>query len=135
MAFELQWFPFYVKDFLTDATVNLMDHAAVGVYVKLLCHQWLEGSIPSDKYTMARLLHIEQSAFDALWPQMEVCFVQHVEFKDRLINERMEAVRAEQQNKAERARQAGRKGGLKSAESRASHNGRFKGRLNKASNP
>lgn len=34
---ELHWFPFYVKDFVASPSVQRMDDAEVGRYVRLLC--------------------------------------------------------------------------------------------------
>lgn len=39
-------FPFNPKDFLSDHKVVKMTDAEVGFYVKMLCHDWLEGGIP-----------------------------------------------------------------------------------------
>jgi len=48
-------FQFYPKDFLSDMNVQIMTNEDVGVYIKLLCHCWLEGSIPSDQKDLTML--------------------------------------------------------------------------------
>lgn len=44
-------FQFYPSDFL--ASTSEMDAEEVGVYIRLLCHQWLRGGLPDDE---ARLM-------------------------------------------------------------------------------
>jgi hypothetical protein len=52
-------FQFYAADWLADERVKLMSYEEQGVYLFLLCHEWLEGSIPADLTHLARLLHID----------------------------------------------------------------------------
>ena len=49
-------FQFYPADFLSDSKVILMSNEEVGCYIKLICHGWLEGSIPSNIEGIALLL-------------------------------------------------------------------------------
>ena len=56
---KLHWFPFYYRDFFDDETVKLMSHAQVGMYIKLLAHQWHEGSIPTNIAAVMKLLGVE----------------------------------------------------------------------------
>ncbi len=48
-------FQFYPKDFLADANVQAMSGAARGAYIMLLCHCWIEGSLPDENKELARL--------------------------------------------------------------------------------
>lgn len=100
MAFDLPWFKFYPKDFLSDERVKLMDHAQVGAYALLLCHQWTEGSIPADRHELSRLLKILPEDFDSLWERIEPCFVRHLTDKKRLLNVRLDEERCKAANKA-----------------------------------
>lgn len=80
-------FQFYVKDYLTDHDVVLMTLEQQGAYVRLLCHQWLEGSIPADQEILARLLTVSRSRMKVIWAGIGM------KFRDagdgRLANERL----------------------------------------------
>jgi len=58
-------FQFYPADFLADANVAGMTCAQVGAYIRLLCHCWLEGSLPDDDRVLAKL-----SGAGAKWKAM-----------------------------------------------------------------
>ena len=115
MAFNLSWFPFYPKDFLADERVKLMDHAQVGAYIILLCHQWNEGSIPADRHELSRLLRVLPEEFDKLWDRLEPCFVKHLTDKKRLLNIRLDAERCNAANISKFRQESGRRGGLAKA--------------------
>ncbi len=57
------WFPFYVDDFETDEKVRLMSNEEIGIYVRLLCCQWREGSIPADPGKLARMIGLNSPAY------------------------------------------------------------------------
>jgi uncharacterized protein YdaU (DUF1376 family) len=59
------WFKFWVDDFLNDEAVLLMTNEQVGVYVRLLCRDWREGSLPSRWEFIARLVGIDPN--DPWW--------------------------------------------------------------------
>jgi hypothetical protein len=67
MAERAPSFQFYPKDFLTDERVRLMSYAERGIYITLLCHCWLEGSLPSDAKLLTKLLHLRPYRFARLW--------------------------------------------------------------------
>ncbi len=48
--------PLFVIDLETDETCKLMDDAHYGSYVRCLVRQWIEGSLPGDLGTVARLV-------------------------------------------------------------------------------
>lgn len=86
-------FLFWPSDWLTDERVRLMSPAARGAYIDLLCHCWIEGSIPACSTQCARIVGIEQSAFESLWSELCACFSEHPERAGRMIQERMERER------------------------------------------
>lgn len=51
----LPYFPLYVQDLLCDEDVACMSNEALGAYIRLLAHQWIEGSIPNDDKKLAKL--------------------------------------------------------------------------------
>lgn len=103
MSHDLPWFPLYVSDFLGDEAVKLASNRALGVYMKLLCHQWTHRSIPSDTRHLARIVHESDGDFQELWAELEGKF----RFRSgRLLNPRLEAVRREQ-DRVTRAKRRG----------------------------
>lgn len=77
-----------------------MSDEALGVYVRLLCHAWLEGSIPDDPTRLCRMLKKNRRRFDALWPSIAPCWAPSTEgssCSNRLINPRLEIERRKQQ--------------------------------------
>ncbi|NOS67941.1 MAG: DUF1376 domain-containing protein [Candidatus Peribacteraceae bacterium] len=69
-------FQFYPKDWLSDANVVSMTNEQKGIYITLLCHCWLEGSIPSDVSALSRLCGVQVDRMKKLWPEIERCFKQ-----------------------------------------------------------
>ncbi len=54
---KLDYFPFFPKDCETDESIRLMDDAELGFWVRLMCYQWPNGSVPSDVETLLRGLY------------------------------------------------------------------------------
>jgi len=83
----------YPKDILSDEACASMTDEELGVYMRLLCHAWLEGSIPADEERIARLLRKPKRSLRRVWPAVSRCFVR---VDDRLIQRRLEAERLKQ---------------------------------------
>lgn len=107
---KLPWFPFWPSDFLSDENVLVMSNEEVGIYVKLLCHQWKEGSIPKDGKAMAKLSGCDTDAMTTAWQAVGKCFAELSGNPGRLANIRMEAEREKQQNKRKARQDAGLRG-------------------------
>jgi|GEM_PF-3522818 len=90
-------FPFYANDFL--ASVAEMDPDEVGIFIRLLCYQWINGSVKKDK--AARLGGGKISA--AVLAKFE-------EVASELRNPRLEAERQKQADYREQQSQRGRAG-------------------------
>lgn len=57
MTRSLDWFPFYVKDWLTSHTVRSLTLEHQGLFVRMLAEAWVGGgSLPADHQQLARLL-------------------------------------------------------------------------------
>jgi len=118
MAQKLPWFPFYPADFLGAEKVQLMTNEQVGMYVKLLCYQWMEGSIPVKSSSAIAVLRLgwgdetEMRDFNSV---LETCFVKHPTEKGRLINKRLDEIRREQEDISLKKQEAGRRGGMAKA--------------------
>jgi|SRR5262245_23766933 len=68
-------FQFYPRDFLTDVHVVAMSNAERGMYMTLLCHCWLEGSLPADPRVLAKLVNEPLDRFREAWHgAIKVCF-------------------------------------------------------------
>lgn len=122
MSGNLPWFPFWVRDFLTSRTVAAMSMEEVGVYIMLLCQQWEDGPIPNDPDSIARIIRADPNVVRTT---LERCF--NV-VQDRWQNDRLEKVREEQQEKAEKYSRAGRASG------RARRNNKARNDLERRSN-
>ncbi len=113
---KLPWWPFYGSAFFSDEKVRRMSNAQIGMYVKLLDHQWEEGSVPLDVGFFA-FMDLRNRAYDPVLAEQEFeqvmqgCFVPHPSIHNRVYNPRMEEVRKEQQALHAERQRAGRLGG------------------------
>lgn len=102
-------FQFYARDFLTDERCVCMNMSERGLYITLLSHAWLEGSIPGEAVTIARLVRESEKEIAKPWAAVKACFTDRGD--GRLINSKLEAIRAEQEAYRE-ARSRGGKAGM-----------------------
>jgi uncharacterized protein YdaU (DUF1376 family) len=98
-------FQFYPQDFLSDLNVQSMTDEEVGIYIKLLCHCWIEDGLPVDGGSRVVDKWLKQS------PAVARCFV---EKKGKYRNKRLD----EERDKQIRWRDKSRIGGLHSAENK-----------------
>lgn len=83
-------FQFYPADFIAD-TID-MTAEEVGGYIRLLCHQWLTGSIPNDNERVSRIAGLMGV------PSVCYCVTKFVLCDDGMLrNSRLEQVRADQE--------------------------------------
>lgn len=118
---KLIWFPFYPADFITSESVLLLSNAEVGVYIKLLCHQWIEGTIPLDREAVFHIAGVnigEHKDSEYLWTVVQRLFNGRSTDGQRMFNERLESVRSDSLATASRKQESARLAGLASAESR-----------------
>ncbi len=110
---KLPWFPFYVADFWGDEDVLAMNFEEVGLYLKLLCHQWREGSIPADEERIANISQCDRQAITRLWPGVRGCFSIDPDDESRLFNQRLSDIECEQKKRHKQFSEAGSKGNEK----------------------
>lgn len=104
-------FQFYPKDYESDENVKMMSLEQEGAFLRLLCHSWLHGSIPSEVAALAKICRVPPSKMARLWPGVAPCFTEKT--AGRMVNPRQERDRAAQeQHRAERA-EAGKRGAEK----------------------
>lgn len=53
---KLDYFPFFPKDCEADEAIRMMDDAQLGFWLRCVCFQWPNGSIPADPSTLALVL-------------------------------------------------------------------------------
>lgn len=105
-------FLLHVSDFLLDENVAAMDLAQIGAYIVLLAFANREGSIPSDKRHITRLLKLTPDEFEQVWDGLSPCFVPiEIDGKQRMINPRLAKQNEDYQAFRERRQDNGRKGG------------------------
>ena len=124
MSTQAPAFQFYPKDFLASSKVQRMSLAEVGAYTLLLSHAWLDGSLPPDLPTLARLCRCSTPAFTRMWRAvLYECFQARED--GRLTNKRLEEVRAAQEafrrGQAEKSRESWEKRRRATDEPMASH--------------
>ena len=103
-------FQFYAADFLVGT--SSMTCAEVGIYIRLLCHQWDRGGLPNDPEALAKLAMIHADGLDstAIAPLM----AKFQQCEDGLLrNERLAETRAKRDAYFDQKRQAGAKGAKK----------------------
>jgi uncharacterized protein YdaU (DUF1376 family) len=112
------WFPFYARDWRLDEGVRLLSLRQKGVYLELLIHQWLEGSIPEDEVAIYALIGWNDYQDDQVEDKgcaMQVVdqFFQNVPGSPgRLQNKRLEQIRAKQREEIEKKRLRATAGGV-----------------------
>lgn len=103
MADEYPYFKFYPADFMGSAHVQMMEPAALGVYVRLLCASWQLGALPADTGQLARLSGVVPEEFGRIWPQVKPCWRER---SDGFVNPRLEKERAAAERRRVHARRA-----------------------------
>jgi uncharacterized protein YdaU (DUF1376 family) len=99
--------PLYVSDFVDSESVALMPLEAVGVYIKLLCYNWKNRSIPADLDQLATLLRLNARTLRRIWPHLAPKFrLKDASDPTRLTNERVEKEIKRADEKSEKSRNA-----------------------------
>ena len=102
-------YQYYPSDF--DASTRHWTPAEVGCYQRLLNFEWINGGLPPDR--LHRIAGADREDWPAIWETLSPKF----ETEDgRLVNRRLENVRAEQIAYREERARSGRKGGLAKAQ-------------------
>jgi len=99
-------FQFYANDFI--GATSSWSNEEVGIYMRLLCHQWVNGHIPSDEKRIARIVSMSIDEFREAWSVVGDKF--QAAGKDKLRNKRLEEVRKKQLEYREEMRKRGKKG-------------------------
>jgi len=104
MANHLPFLPFYGRDFYDDDRVACMSYEEQGMYLRLLWHQWVNGSIPEDPAQVARVLGVP-----SVPEQVLACFPAS---DGRRLNSRLQQERSRIAAERDAKRRGGRRGRL-----------------------
>lgn len=96
-------FQFYASDFLVD--VAEFKSCEVGVYIRLLATQWVNGDLPKESTRLAVICGEDISNFHTIWEIIRHKFEQNNQ--GRLVNKRMEEVRYNKKRTSDGASKAG----------------------------
>lgn len=66
------WFPLNIEQFTTDT--RGLTAAQVGSFIRLLCHQWERGSVPSAAAVRARIAGVNRAAWNLIEPALSPLF-------------------------------------------------------------
>lgn len=99
-------FHMYAGDFLSDMNVRLMTMAQRGMYITLLLHEWIEGSLPSSLPHL-RILCDNHPDFDSDWKEISHCFYDE---DGRTYNSRLEKERKQMNEYRDRQSDSGKMG-------------------------
>ena len=107
---KLPWFPLYAADFLTDT--QDWEVESIGAYFRLLCYQWINGSIPSDIKKISKLAGVYDSELIVnIWEEIQDKF--HKKNDGTFINKRLEKERKAKMEFLKNASESGKKGAKK----------------------
>lgn len=101
-------FQFYAADYLADMDVQMMTLEEEGMYIRLLCYCWREGSLPNDDEQLLRL--VKGGSTTAL-TNVKRRFEIGSNDGSRLVSKRLDAERERQRIWAEKSREGGVKSG------------------------
>lgn len=87
-------FQFYASDYLSSSKVQRMTLEEEGAYIRLLAYSWQDGFIPADLCELSRMCKVTPRKMAALWDRLRDCFMPLTEDPDKLVNARLEQVRA-----------------------------------------
>lgn len=114
-------FQFYPKDWMTDIKVILMDNEVKGMYITLLCVDWLEdGILPEELPLICGLSeyikHVnpfndeDSNFYDTALAQLSGCFMDHPYKPGFITNPRLLKERRGQEERRKERSEAGKKG-------------------------
>jgi len=125
-------FQFYPKDLLTDSTAMLMSNECLGIYIKLLCHDWINDGIPKDPTKFMKLGNYDHfnevgsprdgDEYSDIIKHISEMFVKHPEKPNYMTNKRLLKERLKQAEFSKTKSEAGKKGAISRWQSHDSAN-------------
>ena len=99
-------FPLYASDF--DMDTNTWTNEEVGVYLRLLLAEWVNGGLPDDPQKLAKIVRISRKKFLNVFKNISHKF--HKNGNGLLENKRLEKERQDKLNFLEQQSKSGKKG-------------------------
>jgi uncharacterized protein YdaU (DUF1376 family) len=107
---SLHWMKIFPRETLSDANFAGWSLEERGAWLTLVLHAWVEGSLPSDETSLARLLHVDHGTMRGLWSALGSRFIPHPDKPGRITSPRLEKEREAAMALAEKRGTAGRAG-------------------------
>lgn len=99
--------PYDVVAFSTDERALLLTLEEEGAFHRILRHAWINGSVPDDVHTLARICRCKSvSQMQKLWPALEPFWPQDPLDNSRRINPKQESEREFKQEKSGKAKES-----------------------------
>lgn len=102
-------FQFYPKDWLSDENVVCMTMEERGIYISLMAHCWLEGTIPADPKRVKKLLKLDEKVSLSTLKIVLDCFEETPTNKNRLFQKRLLTEHEKQKKWRKKCSAGGRK--------------------------
>jgi hypothetical protein len=106
----LPWFPMHAAELLADENFTVWSLEERGAWLTLIARCWLEGTIPSDLTSLAKLLRCDGGAMRLLWSGIGSRFIEAPGQPGRLISPRVERERDRARSLIRQKVEAGKKG-------------------------
>lgn len=127
MAEKPPSFQFYPKDILSDSSAMLLPNEIFGIYMKLLCHDWINDGLPDNDEDILSLGNFDwyehftfqddPNAYKARSiTQLRQFFIKHPEKDGYITNSRLLKERQKQKDYHEKKVKAGSAGGIAKAQ-------------------
>jgi uncharacterized protein YdaU (DUF1376 family) len=110
-------FQCYPADYLADVKVQMLSSAQEGIYWRLVCYCWREGSLPADGKAIARLCKPDATAIDIAHVMAELFYT----VDGRLYHKRLEKERGKQVDRHNKLSESGKLGAQKRWGNKDSH--------------
>lgn len=96
---KLEWFPLYWQR-MTIGTLQ-MSAEEIGAYMLLLIHQWDKGFVPANEKDLRKISRVSIKKLEKVLKKFE-------KFGDKLVNDTLEIIRIEQEEKASKRSNSGK---------------------------
>lgn len=103
------WMKLYPRETLSDGNFSSWSLEERGAWLTLVLHNWIEGSLPADQTSLARVLHVDPQTMRGLWSALGSRFIPHPGMPGRLTSPRLEIEREKAKEMAEKRSAAGSK--------------------------
>ena len=104
MSQTMPWYPLYHEAFAMDT--GAWTATEVGCLVRLMNHQWANGSVPDDQSRLARICRVDMADWTEIWQTLKPKFEQVASAPGHLINRRLAIEHERQTRRRKQAKSA-----------------------------